>query len=126
MDLKERAQKHIERLDIIVKATEIKWGVMWQIEALVPQELADKFNRQWEALSSAITDRRHEDVIDLSDGAVRGIWAMEKAAILAGNAPVQLSTIGMAIAEPVTADVSTHIPQLPPSFWAQGGDTINF
>lgn len=127
MDKIETAQRHIERLDIVVRACEIKWGVCFMIEKKVPAELWAKFQRQWDALSAAITGCDYEIVPDLADGAVRGVWALEKAAMDAGHVPEPLCA-------PVVVDLSPRespgpkheIQQLPPDFWKNGGDTLAF
>ena len=96
MSLQERAQRHIERMDIVVKAAEIKYGLLAGITAEpVPPELAAKFDAQWQKLSEAIMDSRHEDVIVLADGVVRGIWALDRFVVLAGADPLALSPIGL-------------------------------
>ena len=98
MELQERAQKHIERMDYVVRTSEIKWGMMFGLSALVPLELAAKFDLQWQKLSEAIMDSRHEDVVMLSDGVIRGVWALEKVAVLNGHEPLPLSPIGLGVA----------------------------
>ena len=127
MELSIRARKHIERLDIVVKAAEVKWGVPLQLEQLVPPEMAAKFGRQWDALSAAITSGNYEDMIELADGAIRGVWAMDKAALDAGNVPATPSPIGAKNDfVPEAAKVEETIKPLSKEFWDQGGDVIDF
>lgn len=114
MELQERAQKHLERMDIVVRAVEIKWGLMnlgaGGVEQLVPSELAAKFQAQWDKLSSAVTEQRYEDVILLSDGVVRGVWAMDKAAMAAGHEPGALLPIGAGLAPLPEPKQSEYVP----------------
>jgi len=126
MELKERATAHIARLDMVVKAAEIKWGVPLLLETLVDANLAAKFGRQWDALSDAIMGSRHEEVIELADGAIRGVWAMEKAALAAGQVPAALAPIGVAVPVKEVAHVENKINVPPNEFWKNGGDTIPF
>jgi len=114
MELMERAQRHLERMDIVVRASEIKWGVMVPggagLLGMVPPELAAKFNTQWDKLSDAITNSRHEDVIVLADGVVRGIWALERVVVLGGMEPSPLLSIGLGAAPAPTEKPSEYVP----------------
>ena len=110
MELQDRAQKYLERMDYIVRAAEIKWGIMFGLSALVPAELAAKFQTQWEKLSAAIMASDHEGVIVLTDGVVRGVWALEKAALDSGATPLGLSPIGLGVAVMPPEKVSEYVP----------------
>ena len=92
MNPQERAQKHLERLDQVMRGAEIKWGILFRLETLVPEELSAKFKVQWNKLSESIMNANHADTILLADGAVRGIWALEAAALAAGCVPEPLPT----------------------------------
>jgi hypothetical protein len=126
MELIDRAQSHLNRMDFVVKSIEIKWGIMFAVLSLVPPELAEKFQRQWQSLNNALAENRHEDIISLTDGVIRGCWALDKAAMSAGNDPQRLDQIG--IETPVMAQETPRreIKQLPPEFWTSGGDLIPF
>lgn len=127
MELKERAHRHIERMDFVVRAAEIKWGIPLMLTTLIEPDLAGKFQRQWQALSAAISECRDADVIELTDGAIRGIWAMERAALDAGHKPNALSPIGVAPKEPEAATEKVNKINVPPDkFWKDGGDSIPF
>ena len=124
----DKAQAHLHRLDIVVKAVEIRWGVCFGVQAFVPPELWQKFDRQWSALNAAITENRHEDVVTLADGAVRGVWALDKAAWEAGHSPPPLPAYGQEHKTPVDpAKIENKgIAELGSEFWRNGGDALPF
>jgi hypothetical protein len=125
MDIIETAQRHIERLDIVVRACEIKWGVCFGIEMKIPKDLWDKFQRQWDALSAAISGCDHASVPDLADGAVRGVWAMEKAALDAGYTPEPLLPCAVRPWQQETPKpASNGIQERSKEFWKNGGDEL--
>ena len=126
MELKDRAQSHISRMDLIVHASEIRWGMMFRLKHLVPDELAEKFTRQWRALGDATMDKRYEDMVSLSDGVIRGMWALEAAAMDAGHVPEDLLPIGVETPRVVHEDAPSAIETLPKSFWDGGGESIPF
>lgn len=111
MELIDRAQAHIVRMDVVVRAAEIKWGLMGSLETLVPPELAAKFQTQWGKLSEAVMANAYEDIMLLADGVVRGIWAMERVAVLAGSEVQGLSPIGLgtSVMAPIEV-VSEYVP----------------
>lgn len=97
MELNERAQSYLERMDYVVRAAEIKWGIMFGLEALVPAELAAKFKTQWNHLSEAVMTNDYEGIITHADGVVRGVWALERMAIQSGQEPLVLPPIGLGV-----------------------------
>lgn len=126
MTPQDKAQRHLERLDVVIRASEIKWG-LFRLETLVPEDLAAKFKRQWDGLSLAITEARHEDVVVMADGAIRGIWAMEKTAMGAGCDPEALLPFGAVAEKPKDGYIlDKTLRSMPPEFWAGGGDSIPF
>ena len=110
MTLQHRSQAHLNRMDWVVRAAEIKWGMMGGLESLVPPNLAAKFALQWGRLSEAIMANAHEDVIVLADGVVRGIWALERVAVLAGAEPSPLPGIGLETPLMAPERVSEYVP----------------
>ncbi len=110
MNLIDREIAHLTRMDFVVRTCEIKWGLMFGITRLVPPELAAKFDLQWLKLSEAIMLKDHEGVMMLSDGVIRGIWAMERAAILEGHIPHALSPIGLGSSEIVIPKAPEYKP----------------
>lgn len=127
----EKSQKHLERMDAVVRAAEIKWGAPFRLVQLVPDDLAAKFDRQWQSLSSAITESRHEDVCLLADGVIRGVWALEKTAMATGHEPLTLASIGLRslpAGQPQaedTADGRSCSAPLPKAWFVAGGDSLD-
>ncbi len=127
MQPEDRARAALQVLDITVSALEIKWGVCFGVTAHAPPELVAKFDRQWEKLNAAITDARHEDVVVLAQGTIRGCWALDKAALDAGNVPT-LPEVGAGAPAAGSSRVSAGevSEPLPAGFWKGGGDEIPF
>lgn len=126
MELKDRAQSHIQRMDLIVHASEVKWGLMFRLKQLVPDDLAAKFQRKWDELSEAVMDKRYEDTIILSDDIIRGVGVLEAAAVDAGHVPEDLLPIGVETPRVVHESVPSGVETLPKSFWRDGGDDLPF
>lgn len=127
MTLQDRAQAHLQRMDIVVRAAEIKWGIMFGLSALVPTELAAKFQTQWDKLSAAIMASDHEGVIVLADGVVRGVWALDAAAVAAGHVPGALVAVGVGVVVPKAVEASSVAINVPnDAFWRGGGDELSF
>ena len=127
MNIKKAAEYHLHRMDIIISAAEIRWGIMMQLVNLAGGELAEKFERQWSALSAAILESRYADIVILSDGVCRGVWALERAAIAAGHVSQSLPPYVHERASIASVEVSVQeIKKLPAEFWDKGGDEIGF
>ena len=130
MEQRDIAQKHLNRMDAVVHAAEIKWGILMQLRHMVEPELAEKFDRQWAKLSLALEECRHDDVIALADGTIRGIWAMEAQAMASGHIPLPIQPYE--VKTPDKADmgvcdtVEDEIIPLGNDFWANGGDELPF
>jgi hypothetical protein len=80
-----RMQQALHKYDDVVSAIERKWGIdrlVW----LVPVELRDRFEQQMDRLNAAI-ERQH-DVEHEVEVTLRGVAAIEKAAIDAGAKPL--------------------------------------
>jgi len=78
-------QQALHKYDDVVSAIERKWGIdrlVW----LVPVELRDRFEQQMDRLNAAI-ERQH-DVEHEVEVTLRGVAAIEKAAIDAGAKPL--------------------------------------
>ncbi len=97
MELNDRAQAYLQRMDLVVRAAEIKWGILFALERLVPPELAAKFQAQWQKLSGAVMAKDYDEVIVHADGVIRGVWALEKVALEMGHVPEALSGIGLGV-----------------------------
>lgn len=78
--------QNLHRLDEVSRRMESKWGVD-RLPRCVPEDLAGKWNRQWEKLNAAIMDLRHAETVDLAQGCVRAWEALERAAMGAGYQP---------------------------------------
>lgn len=109
MELMDVAQYHLKRMDLVVRASEIRWGMFGALEQLVPPELAAKFQTQWQKLTAAVMESRHEDVCVLADGVIRGIWALENRAIIDGHTPLNLSPIGLVVVS-IPEEKSEYVP----------------
>lgn len=125
MEPQHRAQKHLQRMDIVMKAAEIKYGVMFTESNLINLELRNKFARQWEKLNSAIMECRYHDVCTLADGVVRGVWAIEKAMEASQAAPCGLTPIGIGTLPEAAPVQKQGVKTLPAEFW-RSGDEIGF
>jgi hypothetical protein len=126
MELQDRAQEHIKRMDIVVRATETKWGIFLPLH-LVPVPLKEAFDRQWSKLSQAILESRHEDVMILADGVIRGLWKIDDTLNRAGVEPADLNPIGVVSEVSHKLEEDTKMIQaLPKSFFDNGGDEIPF
>ena len=80
-----RMQQALHKYDDVVSAIERKWGIdrlVW----LVPVELRDRFEQQMDKLNAAI--ERQQDVEHEVEVTLRGVAAIEQAAIAAGAKPL--------------------------------------
>ena len=131
-DMLERSQLHLNRLDLVVRAAEIKWGIMDRLETLCSPETATKFGNHWAKLSMAIMASEYEDVVLLADGAVRGVWRMEAEAIAAGHTPGALMPLGVGGSAPISFEPPVAAPKgfngtVPDAAWFKaGGDPVPF
>lgn len=78
--------QHLERLDSVTKQMESRWGVL-RLPQLVPEDLNNRWKKQWEKLNAAILSCNAAETIGLAEGCVRGWQAMEAAAVAAGFKP---------------------------------------
>ena len=81
-----RMQQSLHRYDDRVTQFELKWGVdrvIW----LVPTELRNRFEQQMDRLNDAID--KMQDVDHQVEVTIKGIAALEQAAIAAGVEPLQ-------------------------------------
>jgi hypothetical protein len=80
-----RMQQALHRYDDVVSRVEQKWGVdrlVW----LVPLDLRDRFEKQMDRLNDAID--KQQDVEHEVEVTLRGVAAIEQAAVAAGAEPL--------------------------------------
>ena len=126
MELIDRSQEHLKRMDIVMRSMETKWGIFLPLH-LVPVPLKDAFERQWSKLSQATITANYEDVIMLSDGVIRGLWKIDDTLNRAGVSTDELIPIGVVGKVSKKLEDETHIIKtLPKSFFDGAGDKIPF
>lgn len=76
----------LDKLDTKAVEVESRWGVA-RLERLVSFEMAQKWNRQMERLTKAISENDVFVLPDIVTGTIKGYEAMEADAIAQGNKP---------------------------------------
>lgn len=80
------AGRLIRHLDEAVRKFEATWGVN-RLQELAPPELREKWDRQWQKTGDAVCAIDLENMRAMVDGSIRGLLALESAAVAAGHKP---------------------------------------